>query len=112
MRGASAQTGEPCGAKVLANGGRTVHVEPAAGTNDEADAIRELAKALGLALHAVRIREISGRLYVNFHVEMPPQSTLAQAHKVVTNLEERIRLRLPSVAEIDSHIEPAVGNNQ
>jgi cation diffusion facilitator family transporter len=85
----------------------TVHVEPAEVTNDDADVIRELAHGMGLALHALRIREISSRLYVNFHVELPAQMQLAEAHKKVTDLEERIRLRIPQVAEIDSHLEPA-----
>jgi cation diffusion facilitator family transporter len=85
----------------------TVHVEPAEITNDDADVIRELARGMGLALHALRIREISSRLYVNFHVELPAQMQLAEAHKKVTDLEERIRLRIPQVAEIDSHLEPA-----
>jgi divalent metal cation (Fe/Co/Zn/Cd) transporter len=33
--------------------------------------------------------------------------TLSAAHKVVSELEERIRRRLPSTAEIESHMEPA-----
>ncbi len=85
----------------------TVHVEPADVTNDDADAIRELANTMGLSLHALRIRDISGGLYVNFHVELPAQMPLAEAHNLVTQLEERIRLRIPKVAEIDSHFEPA-----
>ncbi len=85
-----------------------VHVEPAGVVENHAAAIRELADAMKLALHAIRIREIDGRLYVNFHAEFPPTMTLADAHVQVTELEERIRRRLPAVAEIDSHMEPSV----
>jgi len=86
----------------------TVHVEPGDTTGTQTDAIRELAGAMGLTVHALRIRDISGRLYVNFHVDLPPHMPLAEAHHLVSQLEERIRLRLPEVAEIDSHPEPAV----
>jgi cation diffusion facilitator family transporter len=84
-----------------------VHVEPANADADHTGAVRELAEAMKLKLHAIRIREIDSRLYVNFHIEFPPEMTLAAAHVLVTELEKRIRLRLPTVAEIDSHMEPA-----
>jgi cation diffusion facilitator family transporter len=83
-----------------------VHVEPGAGAVDHSAAIRELAEALKITVHAIRIREIDGHLYVNFHAEFPPETTLAAAHKKVSELEDRIRLRLPAVAEIESHLEP------
>ena len=85
-----------------------VHVEPATAAEDHNGAIRELADAMKLDLHAIRIRDIDGHLYVNFHAEFPSTMTLAEAHRLVTELEERIRHRLPTVAEIDSHMEPAV----
>jgi cation diffusion facilitator family transporter len=83
-----------------------VHVEPGAPAEDHPGAIRELAEGMKMKLHAVRIREIDGRLYVNFHAEFPPEMTLAAAHSQVSELERRIRRRLPDVAEIDSHMEP------
>jgi cation diffusion facilitator family transporter len=85
-----------------------VHVEPAAAGEDHAAAVRELGEAMKLRLHAIRIRDIDGHLYINFHVDLPPEMTLAAAHQVVSELEERIRRRLPTTAEIASHMEPAV----
>ncbi|HUO10939.1 MAG TPA: cation-efflux pump [Phycisphaerae bacterium] len=84
-----------------------VHVEPAGGHADHTGAVRELGEAMKLKLHAIRIREIHGHLYINFHVEFPPEMTLKSAHQEVTELEERIRRRLPTTAEIESHMEPA-----
>jgi cation diffusion facilitator family transporter len=83
-----------------------VHVEPGVKAADHAAEIRELAEAMKLQVHALRIRDIDGRLFVNFHVDFPPEMTLAAAHKLVTELEDRIHRRLPAVAEIDSHMEP------
>jgi len=91
----------------FANTDIIVHVEPAeADGGDNTAAIRELASAMRLNIHAIRIREIEGRLYINFHLELPPDMPLSRAHELVTTLEQRIRLRLPMVAEIDSHLEP------
>ncbi|MGN6367808.1 MAG: cation-efflux pump [Phycisphaerae bacterium] len=84
-----------------------VHVEPAAMGEDHTAAVRELGDAMKLKLHAIRIRDIDGHLYINFHVDLPPEMTLAAAHRVVSELEERIRRRLLSTAEIESHMEPA-----
>jgi len=84
-----------------------VHVEPAAAAFDHAGTVRELGGAMKLKLHAIRIREIDSHLYIYFHVEFAPEMTLAEAHQQVTEFEERIRMRLPTVAEIESHMEPA-----
>ena len=86
-----------------------VHVEPAPAEDHAApppELVRSLAEEMGMNLHAIAIREIGGRLYVNFHVEMPPEMTLAAAHARVTALEDAIRARIPGVAEVLSHIEP------
>jgi cation diffusion facilitator family transporter len=88
-----------------------VHVEPDAPPQDHLAAIRDTAAALQVRLHAIRVRDIDGRLYVNFHAEFSPDMTLAAAHAKVTDLEERIRARLPNVAEIDSHLEPIGAND-
>jgi cation diffusion facilitator family transporter len=84
-----------------------VHVEPAESVGDETAAIRDLATGMNLKVHAIRIRHIHGQLHINFHAEVPPTMTIAEAHTLITTLEERIRTRLPHVAEIDSHMEPA-----
>jgi len=85
----------------------TIHVEPADQSASKIEVINELAQSLNLKIHALRIRIFNGQLYVNFHLELPPLTPLTDAHKLVTTLEDRIRLRLPEVAEIDSHLEPS-----
>ncbi len=84
-----------------------VHVEPAAPQEDPNTVVRKAAEQLKINLHAIRIRDIGGHLYINFHAEFPPQMTLAAAHHKVTELEELVRARVPGVAEVLSHIEPA-----
>ncbi len=84
-----------------------VHVEPAAGQEDPSAIVRKAAEELKIELHAIRIRELSGHWYINFHAEFPPQMTLAAAHEKVTELEDLIRERVAGAAEVLSHIEPA-----
>ncbi len=84
----------------------TVHVEPGDAEPSLAAIVRSLAEAMELAVHAVHAHTINERVYLSFHVEFGADITVANAHGKVTELEKRIRMRLPQVAEIASHIEP------
>jgi cation diffusion facilitator family transporter len=83
-----------------------VHVEPGAHAIDHTAAIRELADQMHISIHAIRLREINNVLYLNFHAEFDPQTTLADAHHRITEFEERIQQQIPGIAEIESHLEP------
>jgi cation diffusion facilitator family transporter len=83
-----------------------IHVEPAPPQESPDFIIRQAAEEMKIELHAIRIREIEGQMYINFHAELPPDMTLAAAHARVDELEEAIRSKLPGVADITSHIEP------
>ncbi len=85
----------------------TVHVEPGPADQGPVDMVYSLAQSLNLKIHAVHAFNIDGRLYLSFHVEFPAVDSVAKAHAAVSELENRIRMRLPAVAEINSHIEPA-----
>jgi cation diffusion facilitator family transporter len=87
----------------------TVHVEPGDAEPSIAAIVRGLAEAIGVAVHAVHAHTINQRVYLTFHAEFGADITVADAHGKVTELEKRIRMRLPQVAEIASHIEPASG---
>lgn len=87
-----------------------VHFEPVApeGQLDYALATRAQADALGLTTHEVRVSEgLNGKL-LEMHVEVPPDQTLADAHEQVTRLEKSVAADLPEIAEIITHIEPAL----
>jgi cation diffusion facilitator family transporter len=84
----------------------TVHVEPGDAELSLAAVVRGLAEAMHLAVHAVHAHSINERVYLSFHVEFGADITVSDAHAKVTELEKRIRLRMPQVAEIASHIEP------
>ncbi len=84
-----------------------VHVEPGHAYDDPSAVVRTLAQTLKLTVHAINIQDVYGRLYLSFHVDVPSQWPVAKAHQEVSELESRVKARLPNIAEIHSHIEPA-----
>ena len=84
-----------------------VHVEPGPRFDDPSSIVRSLSEGLKVSIHAINIQNIYGRLYLSFHVDVPANWSVADAHAKVSELESRIKARLPNIAEIHSHIEPA-----
>lgn len=69
---------------------------------------RACADALGLATHEVRVSNGEQGKIIEMHVEVPPGETLGAAHERVSQLEQRVQTALPNVAEVITHIEPAL----
>ncbi len=86
-----------------------VYVAPAPGAEpDYALRARAEADALGLATHEVRIADAPEGKILEMHVEVPPGQTLGRAHEQVSQLEQNVRASLPDVADVITHIEPAL----
>lgn len=88
----------------------TIHTEPAvaehAGHRDVSRRLKAIAHSLGGSAHEIWIHTVEERAYVELHLEVPPALTLADAHALATELEERGARVLPQVEEITTHIEP------
>jgi cation diffusion facilitator family transporter len=93
-----------------------VHMEPRAHSREHLfDVIRAAAQRRGLAIHEVSAHQLDGRLFIELHLEVDEKSTLREAHRRATELEEEIR-RLPNLAhqtagaplepQVNIHIEP------
>jgi cation diffusion facilitator family transporter len=86
-----------------------VHFVPAENADtDYALLARAQADALGLSTHEVRVSEGTNGKVLEMHVEVPPGQTLGVAHERVSQLEQGVQARLPDVAEVITHIEPAL----
>lgn len=86
-----------------------VHFAPTPNADpDYGLATRARADALGLTTHEVRVVGGPNGKVLEMHVEVPPGQTLAEAHRQVSQLERDVRAQLPDVAEVISHIEPAL----
>jgi cation diffusion facilitator family transporter len=65
----------------------------------------EYSRSYGVSFHALRTRQAGSRRFLSFHMLVPDAWTVAQAHDLSEELEERIRSVVPN-ASIDTHIEP------
>jgi cation diffusion facilitator family transporter len=65
----------------------------------------EYSHRYGVAFHAFRSRRAAARRFVSFHLLVPDEWPVSQAHRLSEEIEERIR-ELVDGATIDTHIEP------
>ena len=78
---------------------------PAEDTGEIAKLFAEYAKRYGVTFHALRTRQAGMRRFISFHLLVPDAWTVAHAHRLSEELEERIRSLVPN-ASIFTHIEP------
>jgi cation diffusion facilitator family transporter len=84
-----------------------VHVEPG-----EEEALRERAHGAALGVPGVRevhnvvVLEVDGALQVSLHLKLPGELALGQAHDVAEQVEQAIRVAIPEVADVQTHLEP------
>lgn len=69
------------------------------------DQIRAVATRHNLNVHDISVQDFAGRLHVEQHIELDERMTLKDAHDQVTELEADMRLEVPEIAEILTHIE-------
>lgn len=65
----------------------------------------EYSRRYGVSFHAVRTRQAGARRFVSFHLLVPDEWTVAQAHRLSEEIESRIRALVPN-ASLLTHIEP------
>jgi cation diffusion facilitator family transporter len=84
-----------------------VHVEPRARSDEDLfETIRAVAQRRGLAVHELSAHQFEGRLFIELHLEVNEGSSLREAHRSATELEEDIRAATDPRARINIHIEP------
>ncbi len=85
-----------------------VHLEPvAAPSEDLLTTVRRVAAQHGLSVHGIRIYEREGHRSIECHLEVDDSLRLDEAHRQATAFEQDLRSKLPDLAEVVSHIEPA-----
>jgi len=85
-----------------------VHVEPVAAEGDEeiTATVRRLAARHGLAAHGVRIYKERQQWWLEMHLEVGAELSLEEAHRQATAFENELRIKLPALTRIVTHIEP------
>ena len=88
----------------------TIHVEAQRNFDVSSDMVavaRQAAREVGVAIHEAWAYRLAGRLTLELHVGVDPRLTLGAAHQLADRLEQLCLARLPQVAAIHTHIEPA-----
>jgi cation diffusion facilitator family transporter len=84
-----------------------VHMEPRARSGEHLfEKIRVIAQRRGLAVHELSAHQVDGRLIIDLHLEVDEGSSLREAHRLATDLEEDIRHTANGEAKVNIHIEP------
>lgn len=65
----------------------------------------EYSRRYGVTFHAFRTRQAGARRFISFHILVPDAWSVAQAHRLSEEIEERIRSLVPN-AGVFTHIEP------
>jgi cation diffusion facilitator family transporter len=84
-----------------------VHAEPRAPQGEHLfEAMRAVAQRMGLAIHDVTALQHAGQLFIELHLEVDENSSLREAHRQATELEEGIRNLRDGPTDVNIHIEP------
>ncbi|MGA7459523.1 MAG: cation-efflux pump [Candidatus Korobacteraceae bacterium] len=69
------------------------------------DRIRAVATRNNLNVHDISVQDLGGSLHVEQHVELDERLSLKEAHDRVTRLEGEMKLDVPEISNILTHIE-------
>jgi cation diffusion facilitator family transporter len=106
------------GANILYTGWKLVS-HSFAGLMDAADTelLEEIATVLKghrkpswIDIHQLRARRAGERLYVDFHLILPQEFSLEEAHREVKELEQIFKDHYRDQAEVNIHVDPCNGN--
>jgi cation diffusion facilitator family transporter len=90
-----------------------VHVDPLSVQGEEfITTVRLVAGRNGMGAHAVRTYQEAGRQSVELHLEVDDKLSVREAHRQVSGFEESLRLAVPSLHRVVTHIEPVVRQAQ
>jgi len=91
---------------VLPDADVVVHSIPrAVNTENIFDRIRAVATRNNLNVHDVSVQDLNGHLHVEQHLELDERLSLKDAHDRVTVLESEMKIDVPEISSILTHIE-------
>jgi cation diffusion facilitator family transporter len=94
--------------EILPGADVVVHVEPQGNhVQGVPDIVRRTAAQHNLSIHSVRLFDLGESQRLEMHVEVSDSLSVEEAHSLVTGLEDALKLKLPGVDQVLTHIEPA-----
>jgi len=92
--------------EILPDADVMVHSAPRARhTENIFDRIRAVAAHHNFNVHDISVQDLAGELHVEQHLELNEQLSMKEAHDDVTRLEAEMRMEIPEIATILTHIE-------
>ncbi|MBE0645236.1 MAG: cation diffusion facilitator family transporter [Bacteroidetes bacterium] len=83
-----------------------VHAEPVVGVREKlSDKIEWLVRQSGLSAHNITILWVNESYVVEFDIEYPQGTSFTDAHELASEVEQRIRENVVSIAEVHIHLE-------
>lgn len=83
-----------------------VHSEPVIGRNERiSDSVNWIVQQTGLSAHNITVLESDGAYIIQLDIEYPPETSFERAHTLASDIEDRIRERLPAVQSVSVHLE-------
>jgi cation diffusion facilitator family transporter len=84
-----------------------VHVDPIARSDESlVTTLGAIAARYELRIHNIHAHDVRGQLCVDLHAEVAEDLSLGAAHDLVTQFEGAVQRELPSVTQINTHMEP------
>ena len=84
-----------------------IHMDPMTIDRDSIiESIQSVASRNGLRAHSIRVNEIDHNLALDMHVEVPESQNIEEAHNLVNQLEDQLRIEISRLEDISIHIEP------
>jgi cation diffusion facilitator family transporter len=83
-------------------------LDPAISAEDQRELTKlfnEYSRRYGVTFHALRTRQAGVRRFVSFHMLVPDEWSVAQAHRLSEEIESRMRSMVPNLGVL-VHIEP------
>jgi cation diffusion facilitator family transporter len=99
-----------------------VHIEPRSGNvhvlgapldQQKAGAYIRRVKEIGEELkgsegcHRIELHEIQGSVYLSFHLRVRADASIAEAHSIAEDMENRLRREFPELGRVVIHTDPA-----
>jgi len=83
-----------------------VHAEPdEPGSAGMAETAFHLAQTRGINIHDLQVHRIGAGLQMDMHLEWPFETTLGEAHRAATALEQKLQELFPELSVVHSHLE-------
>ncbi len=74
--------------------------------------LQRICADLGVEYHGVRFRDTGQRLLIELHLLFPFQTQVGEAHRLATEVEERLTQALERPTEIVTHLESLEDHDQ